>query len=151
MANPADRHILSQALDALSRSPLSEADDDALISAAHEIWYEHSSLESELRLFLSHSPDEVGVRRAGYLMERLTRFTCLSDERASEALYSLRLLLHRYRSHDQVDRQPGVRLRERRDELAAIWGLSEGLGLKAQILLPYQTRHYAATRLTAFK
>lgn len=151
MANPADRHILSQALDALSRSPLSEADDGALIRAAHEIWYEHSSLESELRLFLSDCPDEVRVRRAGYLMERMTRFTCLSDERASEALYSLRLLLNSYRSQEQVDRQPGLRLRERRDDLAAIWGLSEGLGLKVQILLPYQTRHYAGTRSTAFK
>ncbi|SDG05247.1 hypothetical protein [Pseudomonas abietaniphila] len=151
MTKPSDRHILSEALDSLGRGPLSLADDETLISAAQEVWYEHSSLESELRLFLARSPDEVAVRRAGYFLEKLTRFTCLSEERASEALYSLSLLLKRYRSQDELSDTPGARLRERRDRLALCWGLDEGLGLKIQTLLPYQTRHYAASRNDAFK
>lgn len=151
MTEPSDRHILSEALDSLSRGPLSLADDETLISAAQEVWYEHSSLESELRLFLARSPDEVAVRRAGYFLEKLTRFTCLSEGRASEALYSLSLLLKRYRSQDELSDTPGARLRERRDRLALCWGLDEGLGLKIQTLLPYQTRHYAASRNSAFK
>ena len=151
MTKPSDRHILSEALDSLGRGPLSLADDETLISAAQEVWYEHSSLESELRLFLARSPDEVAVRRAGYFLEKLTRFTCLSEERASEALYSLSLLLKRYRSQDELSDTPGARLRERRDRLALCWGLDEGLGLKIQTLLPHQTRHYAASRNDAFK
>ncbi|SEP94727.1 hypothetical protein SAMN03159444_00775 [Pseudomonas sp. NFACC02] len=151
MTQPSDRHILSEALDRLGKGPLSLADDQTLITAAQEVWYEHSSLESELRLFLARSPDEVAVRRAGYFLEKLTRFTCLSNERASEALYSLSLLLKRYRSQDEPSDTPGTRLRERRDKLAFCWGLDEGLGLKIQTLLPYQTRHYAASRNNAFK
>ena len=153
MANPSNRHILSDALDALSRNPLNQADDDTLISAAQEVWYEHSDLESELRLFLARHPDDIAVRRAGYLLEKLTRFTCLTDDRAAEALKSLALLLMDYRAQNpgkKVD-QPAIRLRDRRDELAACWGLSEGLGMKVQTLLPYQTRHYAAGRNNAFK
>ena len=150
MANPLDRHILSEALDRLGRSPLNQADDDTLISAAHEVWYEHFSLDVELRFFLTRSPDEVAVRRAGYLLEKLTRFTCLSDDRASETLQLLSVLLKNYR-HEESSEVPGTRLSERRDELAVAWGLTEGLGIKAQTLLPYHTRHYAAIRHTAFK
>jgi hypothetical protein len=40
--------------------------------------------------------------------------------------------------------QPAVLLRNRRDELAVAWGLTESLGLKIQALMPYQTRHYEA-------
>jgi hypothetical protein len=151
MATAPDLHILSEALVRLGRGPLDQADDATLIRAAEEVWYEHSSLETELRLFLACSPDEVAVRRAGYLLEKLTRFSCLSDERASEALGSLSLLFENYRSNAKTGYQRGTRLRDRRDELAVSWGLTEGLGLKVQTLLPYQTRHYAASRNNAFK
>lgn len=90
------------------------------------------------------------MRRAGYLLEKLTRFTCLSDDRASETLQLLSVLLKNYR-HEVSSEVPGTRLSERRDELAVAWGLTEGLGIKVQTLLPYQTRHYAASRNTAFK
>lgn len=151
MENASDRHVLADALELLGRSPLNQADNDTLISAAQEVWYTHSSLESEIRFFLTRSPNEVAVRRAGYLLEKLTRFSCLSDERATETLSSLGLLLKQFRNVKNVGYSQGTRLRDRRDELAASWGLNEGLGLKVQALLPYQTRHYAATRNAAFE
>ncbi|RMQ87304.1 hypothetical protein ALP97_00183 [Pseudomonas salomonii] len=48
-----------------------------------------------------------------------------------------------------VQPQGAVALRSRRDELAVSWGLSEGLGLKAQALMPFQTRHYEAEQRAA--
>jgi len=48
-----------------------------------------------------------------------------------------------------VKPQGSVALRSRRDELAMSWGLSEGLGLKVQTLMPFQTRYYAAEQRAA--
>jgi hypothetical protein len=149
MTYSADRHVLADALARLGTAPLSQADDDTLVSLAHEMWYEHASLDTELRLFLQSNPDEVMMRRVGYLLEKMTRFPCMTDERAFETLRTLETLLNRYRG-DEVIPVPGTRLRDRRDELAASWGLTEGLGAKVQTLLPYQTRHYAAGRNNAF-
>jgi len=151
MENHPERHVLSDVLERLGHGPLNQADDDALVSLAHEVWYEHSSLDSELRLFLSHEPEEVAVRRAAYLMEKLTRFPCATDERVSETLQALSLLAQRFPRLEEVDTPVGTRLSHLRDELAIAWGLTEGLGIKVQTLLPYQTRHYAASRNTAFK
>ncbi|MBC3302512.1 hypothetical protein H0Z09_15395 [Pseudomonas sp. SWRI18] len=52
-------------------------------------------------------------------------------------------------SKQDVKPQGAVALRSRRDDLAVSWGLSEGLGLKAQALMPFQTRHYEAEQRTA--
>lgn len=150
MTKPLNGHVLSSALDVLVKSPLNQADDAALVSVAKAVWYSNSNsnLESEVSAFLRRHTNEVEVRRAGYLLERLTRFACVSDSRVSEAFSALELLL-RSTPKQEVKPQAAVSLRRRRDELAAIWGLSEGLGLKAQTLMPFQTRHYEAEQRTA--
>jgi len=63
-----------------------------------------------------------------------------------EALKALELFSA---SRQDVKPQGTVALRRRRDELAVSWGLSEGLGLKAQALIPFQTRHYEAQQRAA--
>lgn len=151
MVDATDRHVLSETLNTLGQDPLDQADDEALVSLAHEVWYEHSSVDSELRLFLARDPDEVAARRVGYLLEKLTRFPCATDDRAVETLTALALLSKRFPRQDELDPPEGVRLRDLRDELAVSWGVNEGLGPKIQTLLPYQTRHYAASRNNAFK
>ncbi len=150
MDSPVERHLLSEAMARLADQPLSQADDCALVSLAQEVWYEHSSMESELHRFLASNPDELAARRVGYLLEKLTRFPCATDERVRETLHALSVLMQRF-PRQGCQQIAETRLRDRRDELALSWGLSEGLGLKVQTLLPYQTRHYAAGRNSAFK
>ncbi|WP_347904315.1 hypothetical protein [Pseudomonas purpurea] len=149
MAKPLNGHVLSSALDRLVKNPLNQADDAALVSAAKAVWYSNSNLVSEAKAFLSCHTNEVEVRRAGYLLERFTRFSCVSDNRVSETFNALELFSRSTLKQD-VKPQAAVSLRRRRDELAASWGLSEGLGLKAQTLMPFQTRHYEAEQRATF-
>jgi len=110
------------------------------------VWYSDLDLQSEVNAFLSCHSDELQLRRAGYLLERFTRFACVSDSRALEALTALQLFVGST-SRQGVMVKSGLPLHQRRDVLAISWGLDEGLGLKVQALLPYQTRHYAAEQL----
>lgn len=149
MTKPISGHVLSSALDTLVKNPLNQADDVALVSAAKAVWYSDSNLESEVSAFLNSHSDEVEVRRAGYLLERFTRFACVSDSRVLETFNALELFAYSTLKPD-VKPQAAAPLRRRRDELAASWGLSEGLGLKAQTLMPFQTRHYEAEQRATF-
>ncbi|MFD2884738.1 hypothetical protein ACFS4T_28670 [Pseudomonas lini] len=81
-------------MDTLVKRPLNQADDAALVSAAKAVWYSKLNLESEVTAFLNCHSDEVEVRRAGYLLERFTRFACVSDSRVSETLNAIELFLH---------------------------------------------------------
>ncbi|MET3454580.1 hypothetical protein [Pseudomonas kilonensis] len=137
------------ALETLVKSPLNQADDAALVSAASAVWYSNSDLISTTQAFLSQSTDEIEVRRAGYLLERFTCFPCVTDSRVSEVFKALELFL-RSAPKQEITPQAAVALRKRRDELALSWGLNEGLGLKVQTLLPFQTRHYEAEQRAAF-
>jgi hypothetical protein len=149
MATPVNGQVLSCALDTLVKSPLNDADDAALESAAKAVWYSNASLISAVQAFLSQHTDELEVRRAGYLLERFTRFSCVTDSRVSEVFEALELFL-RSAPKQEVTSQATVALRSRRDELALSWGLNEGLGLKVQTLMPFQTRHYEAAQRAAF-
>jgi hypothetical protein len=135
-------------LDTLVKSPLNQADDAALVVAAKAVWYSDANLVGEVRAFLKAHSSEVELRRAGYLLERFTRFSCATDTRVMEALKALELFSASAAKQD-VKPQGAVALRSRRDELAVSWGLSEGLGLKAQALMPFQTRHYEAEQRAA--
>ncbi|CRM22426.1 MULTISPECIES: hypothetical protein [Pseudomonas] len=137
---------LHSALRILVKKPLDHADDVALISAAKAVWYSDEDLVGEVKIFLKGCSSELEVRRAGYLLERFTRFSCATDSRVKEALKALELFSA---SKQYVKPQGAVALRSRRDELAMSWGVSEGLGLKVQTLMPFQTRHYAAEQRVA--
>jgi hypothetical protein len=143
MTKPMSAPVLSDSLDMLVKNPLNQVDDELLVSAAKEFWYSDLSLETALSSFLAKRPDNVAVRRVGYLFERLTRFACATDDRVSEALTALKLVS----GARPAVAVPNTGVSSRRfDALAATWGLTEGLGLKAQALLPFQTRHYEATQ-----
>ncbi|NWA23569.1 hypothetical protein HX870_12070 [Pseudomonas gingeri] len=149
MTKPRNGHVLSSALDTLAKSPLNQADDAALVSAAKAVWYSDLNLVNEARVFLSRHTNELEVRRAGYLLERFTRFSCVTDSRVAETFNALELFARKTPKRD-VEPKVAVSLRKRRDELAFSWGLSEGLGLKVQTLMPLQTRHYEAEQRAAF-
>jgi hypothetical protein len=113
------------------------------VNAAKEVWYSDSNVESEVKAFLKYHSDDIERRRAAYLLERLTRFSCVSDTRVLETLNALELFAHSTPKQDVVP-QTMVSLRNRKDELAVSWGLAESLGLKIQTLMPFQARHYQA-------
>ncbi|MCF4994007.1 hypothetical protein GIW70_04705 [Pseudomonas syringae] len=142
MSKSFDGQVLSSALDALVCRPLDQADGVALVNAAKEVWYSNSNLEHEIKTFLTSHSDEIELRRAAYLLERFTRFACVSDDRVSETFHALQLFTLSTVKQDIP--QHAVSLRNRRDELAVAWGLKESLGLKVQELMPFQTRHYEA-------
>lgn len=131
--------VLSTELERLAKLPLDQADDAVLVRVARAFWYSADSLETALNSFLHKRRSDVEVRRAGYLFERLTQFTCATDSRVSEANRALNLVV----SHKPSD---VVATKGRVDRLALSWGLDKGLGLKVQALLPYQTRHFEATQ-----
>ena len=133
-----ERNALSTALGLLVKLPLNQANEDVLVRAAKAFWYSNARLEAEVRCFLEQERSELELRRAGYLLERLTRFACLTDERAAEGLNVLQRLFPLLRQDEEL---PGNK--HRVDHLALAWGLQEGLGLKVQAILPFQTRHYA--------
>lgn len=131
--------VLSTELERLAKQPLDQADDAALVRAAHAFWYSNDNLETALNSFLRKRRSAVEVRRAGYLFERLTQFTCATDSRVSEANRALNLVVSHKQSH-------AVATKGRVDRLALSWGLDKGLGLKVQALMPFQTRHFEATQ-----
>ncbi|KPN93031.1 hypothetical protein AL066_17010 [Pseudomonas nunensis] len=130
--------VLSTELERLAKQPLDQADDAVLVRVARAFWYSTANLETALNSFLRKHRSDVEVRRAGYLFERLTQFTCATDSRVSEANRALNLVVF----HKQND----VVAKGRVDRLALSWGLEKGLGLKVQALMPYQTRHFEATQ-----
>ena len=138
MTTHSNDNVLSTDLDLLACKPLDEADDTALVRAARTVWYSSESLEAAFLSFLQKQHSEVEVRRAGYLLERLTQFTCATEARVSEAQRALDLVASK--------RSANVAVRGRVDVLALSWGLERGLGLKVQTLMPYQTRHFEATQ-----
>ena len=78
----------------LVKLPLNQANEDVLVRAAKAFWYSNARLEAEVRCFLEQERSELELRRAGYLLERLTRFACLTDERAAEGLNVLQPLVN---------------------------------------------------------
>ncbi len=132
------RNSISSALMVLVGAPLNEANEAALADLARLFWYSKSCIKTELKLFSDNfHPSEIEMRRVGYLLERLCRFTCVSNERASETLEAIAPLMHKFRNEPVNATAKG-----RMDSLASYWGLTEGLGIKAQIILPFQSRSY---------
>jgi len=75
-------------------------------------------------------------RKAGYLLDRLMRFSCVADWRKRELVKLVKQL--RDATVEYFTDKP---LSE--EKLAAKWNLSEDVAEALQELLPYQTRHYA--------
>ncbi|MDF0749897.1 hypothetical protein NLU14_06605 [Marinobacter sp. 71-i] len=100
--------------------------DQEVVKAALEVWHQGyvptlSGLPLEER------------RLAGYLVDRLSRFNCLSAAQKKE--------LQAVASEAKANLPERVS-RERVDGLARSWGLDYDLRPFMKALLPFQTRHY---------
>ncbi|HFQ4920905.1 TPA: hypothetical protein ACGUPI_003182 [Vibrio vulnificus] len=80
---------------------------------------------------------ESAMAAAGYVVDKLMRFNCVSVELKER----LRNVLDRLRASFSfvVSQVKGC------DKLALDWGLSSDLRAQVRELLPYQTRHYVNT------
>lgn len=72
--------------------------------------------------------------RAGYLIDRLLRYNCVSDERKQALFANLTAL--------KAQLKPTANDNPQVEPLAKHWGLDQDLKRLAKALLPYQTRHY---------
>jgi hypothetical protein len=136
--NNSIKHSICSALSVLVSSPLCDADDTALADLARLFWYTNSSIDIELKLFSGNAHrSDIEMRRLGYLLERLCRFTCATSDRVDETLRALGPLQSALREETM-----NAAIKGRADSLASYWGLTEGLGMKAQIILPFQSRSY---------
>ncbi|WML91707.1 hypothetical protein RCF98_05055 [Thiothrix lacustris] len=73
-------------------------------------------------------------RRAGYLVDRLLRYNCVSDERKRALFADVTAL--------KIHLKPAASTKPNVELLAKNWGLDQDLKRLAKELLPYQTRHY---------
>ena len=110
----------------LSKKGLSDAKPQVVVQTALELWHK------------SYLPSLTGLsveskRVAGYLLDRLSRFNCLSAEQKAklqEVAYSVRA--------DVPHRESQLKV----DSLAKQWGLDYDLRPFMKDLLPLQTRHF---------
>lgn len=72
--------------------------------------------------------------RAGYLVDRLLRYNCVSDERKKTLFANVTAL--------KAHLKPTANDNPQVEPLAKNWGLDQDLKRLAKELLPYQTRHY---------
>jgi hypothetical protein len=82
-------------------------------------------------------PDE--LRKAGYLVDRLMRFNCVSDDRKLELMKLVQDVKHNLHLSNEM---PTVLSSVNVEPLARTWYLREDISHVIQPLLEYQTRHY---------
>lgn len=96
------------------------------------IWYEgYTPNLDDLK------PDE--LQKAGYLVDRLMRFNCVSDDRKLELMKLVQDVRHSLRLSNEI---PAILSSVNVEPLARIWYLREDISHLIQPLLVYQTRHY---------
>lgn len=117
------RHIVSKSLDLLSVEDLKP-----IVLA---FWYEDYNPEIK-------GMNSIELRRAGYLIELLMSFNCISDTRQLELMkLTKKIKQHLHNSPPVLSNQ-----RNNLDSLAEEWHLDESIFTAIQPLLKYQTRHY---------
>jgi hypothetical protein len=121
---------------------LSEANSESIKALALAIWYENFVPE------VASICDLQQVKRAGYLLERLTAFHCVTPVVRQSLKEKIKFLEVRASEEMQLLPLSYVVNNNRTliDPLAQRWHLSDSFRVHIQSLLPYQTRHYKYNR-----
>lgn len=121
---------------------LSEANSESIKALALAIWYENFVPE------VASICDLQQVTRAGYLLERLAAFHCVTPvvrQSLKEKIKFLEVI-----ASEEMQLLPLSYVvnnnRTLIDPLAQRWHLSDSFRVHIQSLLPYQTRHYKYNR-----
>ncbi|MBR9793033.1 MAG: DUF2384 domain-containing protein [Gammaproteobacteria bacterium] len=111
---------------------------DPLIRLALGIWYENfvPNLE-QLDTYISFA-------RAGYVLERLLAFHCVTSDVRTKIKPRIKTLAEKLEPYFTIlPISTTLELRDNcGDPLAHRWGLRDSLSFQIQSILPYQTRHY---------
>ncbi|MEM8718370.1 MAG: hypothetical protein AAGE84_03545 [Cyanobacteria bacterium P01_G01_bin.39] len=111
-------------------SPLDTLSAEDLKPIALAVW--HEDYAPNLNDMELHE-----LQRAGYVVDRLMRFNCVSNDRKRELMGLVK---------DVKETLPQESLKilvsQNVEPLARKWNLSEDISRAIQALLPYQTRHY---------
>lgn len=124
-----NREEFDEALAVLCNDGLARMDPALLLRVALTVWY--TSLIPDLG-----KVSEANRADIGYLLDRLSRFNIMSKQCKLDLLGSL----EPYRPAS-----PPITDSQCKDVRAIEWGASADLMPFVEELLPYQTRHYAAT------
>jgi hypothetical protein len=114
----------------LVRGPLSKAAPEALIEVALFVWYDPDPLPPLKRAL--EALEGIQQQRARFALDVIRRYPCIDLER-QRALRDLIDLKVSFEGGSMVD-------------LLIAWGLDEAETPNTKAILPYQTRHYAATQ-----
>ena len=115
-----------------------ELPSDGLVQLAVGIWYENFVPD------IQPLETPVSIARAGFILERLLAFQCVS----SHVRYRIRPIINTLAKRLSSDFvilpiSTVINNRENRgDPLAHRWGLCTSIARHIQAILPYQTRHY---------
>ncbi|MCL8307621.1 hypothetical protein [Pseudomonas putida] len=130
----------------LVSDPFRDQDSQKLIETAVVVWYgDIALLQGFSEIARNPSIDDASKKKALYILDTLRRYPCVSAERKQVAKeIILKNIVLKSRSGDSLaeERVKTFML----DRLAFEWGLSEDVSALMKDVLPYQTRHYAATQ-----
>lgn len=117
---------------------LSEANSKSIKALAVAIWYEN--FVPDVANIYEHQQ----VTRAGYLLELLSAFHCVTPVVRQSLKEKIKFL--EVRASEKIQLSPISHVvsnnRTLIDPLAQRWHLSDSFRVHIQSLLPYQTRHY---------
>lgn len=127
----------------LASAPLCEASSELLAELALIVWFADDAVESIQYILSNDMAGCTGLmrRRALYLVDRLRRFPCITNEKATllKALVTSNDFLKPAFFTKKADRLlSGSRL----ERLAYDWGLEDDVGRQMKDVLELQTRHY---------
>lgn len=129
----------------LASAPLCEASSELLAELALVVWYADSAvpgLQSVLDCMVVGP--ELMLRRAIYLIDRLRRFPCITNEKASQ----LKRVVDNFsalKATEYSGNIPSHSCFRGSEVLACAWGINEDVNRQMKFILHYQTRSYAAS------
>ncbi|GAA0376578.1 hypothetical protein GCM10009092_45900 [Bowmanella denitrificans] len=133
-----------RAFTTLVRKDLSAVPFETVRDFALPMWYENFVPD------LSKLRSQNEVAKAGYLLERLMAFNCVTPDvrqKLKEKVAQLELKVAQ--QHPMLSVEAVTKTQTNTDALALRWGVHESLKKQVKELLPYQTRHYKHPHSTA--
>jgi hypothetical protein len=136
---------LAHPLYRLASTPLCEASSELLSELALIVWYADNAVAG-LQSVLDHMEggSELMLRRAIYLIDRLRRFPCITNEKAIQ-LKKLVAHFNTLKAADHLEETSRSLSIQKPEALAYGWGLDEDVTIQMKHVLQFQTRHYASS------
>lgn len=137
------KHVdLDKVVIAVSKTRLDHVEVEAFTHFAKAVWYDTDHVKSHLERRLNQeSLPLIRKRRLLYLVDRLRRFPCLTNQ-AAMALKSFIDCWSGLGNATTPSHRKVVAAQKNSDKLAAMWGLSEDASSLLSHVLEFQTRHY---------